>query len=571
LTRVFYLLRQDGPRILLALFLLLVKHSPVWFLPIITANIINVVTYPALHSSGEIWRNLVLAVLLTLQNIPMHTLYVRTLSMAIRQIEARIRTALISRMHQLSMGFHEEFRSGKLQTKMLRDVESIEGLINQSFNNILVATTNIVFALVVTVMKHPLIAVFYLLMVPVAAVLLRVFRSRMRKTTAEYRQELETMSSNVSEMIEMIPVTRAHGAEEAEIKRIRTQVDQIRIRAVAFDTINAIFGSSTFATFNLFQFIVMAVCAWLAWEHKILVGDVVLYSSFFGMISGGVNSIINIYPQLNKGIDSLNSIGEILECPDIEKNEGKSSVPKVTGRYTFEKVNFSYPSAKVPALRDFSLEVKPGQITAFVGESGAGKSTVINLIIGFRRPVSGKVLLDGADMETLDLRQYRRHLAVVPQQTVLFAGTVRDNITYGLDKVPDPKIWEALETANAAEFVRKMPAGLDTLLGEHGNKISGGQKQRLSIARAVVRDPKVIIFDEATSSVDPASESLIHEAVSRAATGRTMFIVSHRFTTVENADLIVVMKKGEIVETGTYAELSHRKGEFHRLKHALSH
>ena len=190
----------------------------------------------------------------------------------------------------------------------------------------------------------------------------------------------------------------------------------------------------------------------------------------------------------------------------------------------------------------------------------------MSLIIGFRKPTSGRILLDGIDMQELDLRQYRRFLAVVPQTTLLFSGTVRENIIYGLKKIDDRRIWEILEIANAADFVKKMPSGLDTKLGERGARLSGGQRQRIAIARALIRDPRIIVLDEATSALDVATESLIQQAIQRLVKGRTTFIVAHRLSTIRNTDRIIVLKQGSCVETGSHDQLMKAKGEFYRFK-----
>jgi len=293
---------------------------------------------------------------------------------------------------------------------------------------------------------------------------------------------------------------------------------------------------------------------------------VILYQSFFAMIIGAVNMILNSYPEVARGFESIRSISEILDSPDIEQNKGKQAVPSVKGRFMFDDISYAYEQAQHPAIADFSLTVNPGETIAVVGESGSGKSTLMSLIIGFRRPTKGRILLDGKDMQELDLRQYRKFLAVVPQTTLLFSGSVRENIIYGLEKVNDKQIWKILEIANAADFVEKLPLGLDTKLGERGARLSGGQKQRIAIARALIRDPRIIILDEATSSLDVANESLIQEAIQRLIRGRTTFIVAHRLSTIRNADRIVVLKHGICVESGTRNQLMKAKREFYRYQ-----
>nr|BFE81722.1 hypothetical protein GCM10020093_043230 [Planobispora longispora] len=241
----------------------------------------------------------------------------------------------------------------------------------------------------------------------------------------------------------------------------------------------------------------------------------------------------------------------------------------VRGEVEFRDVEFGYgEDGGGPAVRDFTLKVAPGETIALVGPSGAGKSTVLNLVIGFLRPTAGRILLDGRDMETLDLRTYRRFLSVVPQESILFEGSIRENVTYGLAGVPEERVRRALEDANAMEFVDRLPNGLDTVVGERGARLSGGQKQRLAIARALIRDPRVLILDEATSALDTRSEALIQQALARLVAGRTVFVVAHRLSTIRGADRIVVMRDGGIEEIGTHEELVRLRGVYAGLQGA---
>ena len=261
----------------------------------------------------------------------------------------------------------------------------------------------------------------------------------------------------------------------------------------------------------------------------------------------------------------IRSIGEVLQCPDLEINEGKAPLAAVSGGFRFEDVSHVYPGSTLAALHDFSLAVEPGETIALVGPSGAGKSTVLNLVIGFIRPTRGRILVDGHDMEAHDLRTYRRFLAVVPQESILFDGSVRENVTYGLGSVPAGVVTGALRDANALDFVARMPAGLDTPVGEKGARLSGGQKQRLAIARALIRNPRVLILDEATSALDTETEALIQEALARLMRGRTTFVVAHRLSTIRNAGRIVVLDQGRIVAIGDHEALLRAGGLYARL------
>ncbi|WP_330385916.1 ABC transporter ATP-binding protein [[Clostridium] fimetarium] len=250
----------------------------------------------------------------------------------------------------------------------------------------------------------------------------------------------------------------------------------------------------------------------------------------------------------------------------MEKNEGKQKINEVKGKFEFKNVIFRYNKSETNVLDNFNLTVEQGETIAFVGESGAGKSTILNLVIGFNEATSGQVLIDGRDMKDIDLRTYRKHIAVVPQTSILFSGSIRDNITYGMNDLEDATVQEVVDASNLRELINSLPNGLDTMVGEHGGKLSGGQRQRIAIARALIRNPKVIVLDEATSALDSISEKLIQEALGNLTKGRTTFIVAHRLSTIRDANKIAVIDGGKCIEYGTFDELMELKGEFYKMK-----
>jgi len=564
--KLLYLYHGQYLKIILSIILFAIKHSPVWILPVVIARMITIISDTGKYTIHDLWFVGIIFLIIILQNIPMHTLFVRVFSGALNTMQLGLRSAIVRRLQELSISFHDRFQSGKLQTKVLRDVETLETLSRNLMNSVFPAILTIIVAFTVTVRTQPIVALFYLVSVPISSSLVFVFSKKMTARNKEYRNEIEALSVRVVEMIQMIPITRAHGVEKLEVSKMDTQLEEVKQKGIRLEVVGALFSAFSWTSFQIIMLVCLMFTSILAFNKVISVGEVVLFQSYFAMIVGAVNLILNSYPELARGFESIRSIGEILECPDIEQNEGKRNVVSVEGQYNFENVSFRYDKNDEHAVNHFSLEVKPGESIAFVGESGSGKSTLMNLIIGFRRPTEGKIFLDGIDMQKLDLRQYRRYLAVVPQNTILFSGSVRENIMYGLNKITDKEIWKILEVANAAEFVTKLPKGLDTKLGERGARLSGGQRQRIAIARAFIRNPRVIVLDEATSALDVLSESFIQQALKRLMKGRTTFIVAHRLSTIRNTDRIVVMKNGSCVETGTHEKLMNAKGDFYRFK-----
>ncbi len=561
------LYRQDLDKLGLSLLFYVIKHSPEWIKPIVIANIIDIISNPNTRSLSGLWLNGAILAASIVQNIPTHYLHIWYMSVATRKMESNLRSLLTRQLQYLSIGFYHHNSTGALQNKLLRDVEQIQLLTTNIFQFLPSAVLTILVAIGVTAVRAPWFLIFFLGTVPAAVILVQVLKRPIYIRNHAFRQQLEGMSARLVEMIKLIPVTRAHGAETTEIQRIERRLTAVQHSAVQLDSINAIVGASSWVTLRLFNCVCLVASAWLAYTGKLgtTVGDVVLLTSYFDSLTSSVAQILAVLPEIGKGFESIKSVGEVLECSDVEHNFGKVPVKKVRGEFRFESVSFAYPSTERFALRDFSLQVKPGETVAIVGSSGAGKSTLLNLVIGFLRPTAGQILLDGCDMNTLDLRTYRQFLSVVSQETVLFEGTVRDNILYGSDSVGEERLLQAIREANALEFVRELPFGLETLIGENGMKLSGGQRQRIAIARALLRNPRILILDEATAALDTVSEALIQEALEHLKKNRTTFIAAHRLSTIRKANRIVVLDGGRIVEVGNHHQLLENQGTYARL------
>ncbi len=545
---LFYLFEEQRLRVFFAFIFFCIKHSPTWVIPLLTANTIDVI---ASHKSlRSLFWNILILVVVTVQNWPMNLLYVKFQSKAIREVENRLRSALVERMQQLTMGFYLKSNAGVLQTKIVRDVENIEQMVRNLSDGGSTAINGVVGAVLITAIKVPIFLPFFLILAPLIALFIAKLRFTLRDRNEVFRGEIEVMSARVNEMTTLMPITRAHGLEQSALQTMYDSFSNVKRAGLKLDIFNAKFNALAWVTFQLANVLCLATASYCALEGKfgVTIGDVVLLTSFFGQLIGSVILLSSLMPQIAKGFASIRSLGEVLESPDVEENEGKPALPPVVGEVKFDQVTFKYPASNRNAINGFNVSAKPGEMVALVGPSGSGKSTLINLIIGFLRPQSGEISIDGNDLSRFDLRTFRKYISVVPQESVLFEGTVRDNITYGLGSVSDQRVITALQAANALEFVNELPDGVNTLVGERGARISGGQKQRLAIARALIRDPRILILDEATSALDSQSESAIQSALETLMHDRTTFVVAHRLSTVQKADQILVLDRGELVE-----------------------
>jgi ATP-binding cassette, subfamily B, bacterial len=560
--------RGQRRRLLIASFAFVIKSSPVWVMPVLTANVIDVVVEH--RPLRDLWINAALMVAFIVQNYPVAGIYIRSLSTAVRTVERSLRMTLCGRLQQLSIGYHRRVSVGVLQAKVVRDVENVVESVRQGFDSGMAAITTMIGALVLTAWKVPLFLPVFLLAVPASALLIGKLRLRIGQGNAAYRGEIERMSARVSEMTHLVPITRAHGLETRELERIDDTLDGVRRAGIRLDRINGRFGAMAWILFQLLSVLCLVGAAWVArtGQAGVTAGDVVMLSSYFVVLTGSVTQLMTLTPVLAKGLESVRSMAELLSEPDLERNDGKPALPSVHGEVVFDDVTYRYDGAETPAVNGLSLTVAAGETIAFVGPSGSGKSTVLNLVIGFLTPESGRVLVDGHDMTSFDLRSYRSSLAVVPQESLLFEGTVRDNVTYGRADLDDDTVLASLRDANAMDFVDEM-GGLDGWIGERGGRLSGGQKQRLAIARALVRNPRILILDEPTSALDGTSEHLVKQALTRLMSGRTTFVVAHRLSTIREADRIVVLHQGQIEEIGSHDELVRAGGSYARLQ-ALS-
>lgn len=543
----------------------IIKHSPVWVLPIVTANIINIATGKTENAVRMIGLNVLVMILFLVQNIFTNYIHTWLYSKTIREVERDIRYLLIQKLQQLSIPYHKGIQSGRLQSKVIRDVEQVQNLSSQIFITILSILLNICVSLGVILYKSRVVFLFFGCTIPAAVFLILIFKGKIKIYNREFREIMEETSAKVMEMVELIPITRAHALEEKETGKMGEHLETVAKKGLKLDMVQTWFSSLSWVMFQIFQVLCLGFTGLLAYRGKIGIGDITLYQTYFSTIVAQISGIITLLPIVAKGLESIHSIEEILKETDVEENEGKKKLDKVEGDLQFDNIAFQYEDDNQAILHNIDLTIQKGETVAFVGPSGSGKTTILNLLIGFLKPTSGKIYVDGQDLSTIDMRSFREHIAVVSQQSILFTGTLRENITYGLDNVPEELLQQAIYGANLEELVASLPDGLDTLIQEHGGNLSGGQKQRISIARAFIRNPDILILDEATSALDSISEKKIQDSIEKLVKGRTTLVVAHRFSTIRNADKIAVIGHGEIEEYGSYRELMEKKGKFYQM------
>lgn len=555
LRTIARLLHPQRHKLLLAFVLYGIKHSPIWALPLVTAGVIDVLVQN--EPLDQLWFYAIVLLVLLGQNLPVNILFTMTLSRVLRDLEVRLRSALSERIQELSIGFWNRMNVASLQSKVVRDVENIEAGLRQAGNGGFAAIFNFVGAITITAIKVPQFLIFFLILLPIWGTIFVFSRRKLNSRNEDFRVSVEKMSIRTSEMMTLVPVTRAHGLESTALGNIEREFDKTKSAALQLDFVNAAFGASSWVIYNILNGVTLIAAVWATRTGlaEITAGEVVMLTGYFGVLSSAVVMMTDLAPNFARGLASIKSISEVLESDDLEPNQGKTVVQNVSGDIEFRDVRFSYPDSDEHAINGLSLSIKAGEYIAIAGPSGCGKSTLANLLIGFLRPTSGQVLVDGIDTAELDYRSIRQFISVVPQESVMFEGSVKENICYGDLLVSDEQLMQALNDSNSWEFVSQLPEGIETDIGPRGFTLSGGQKQRLAIARAILRNPRILVLDEATSSLDNESELLVQQALNKLMSGRTTFVIAHRLSTIKDADCIYVMEDGKVVESGTHSEL----------------
>jgi ABC-type multidrug transport system fused ATPase/permease subunit len=527
----------------------------------IPGEIFNVLSGESVYGLDLNGIFLILLGLLAFQSV-LSYLRVRLFAYVSEKSMAALRTDLYEMLITLGIPFLEKRRVGELTSRITNDVTQVQSVVSNTLAEFLRQVIILVGGITIIIVTMPRLALVMLATFPVVVVLAMFFGRHIRRLMKERQDQLAQTNVVVEETMQNIQTVKAYTNEYFEIVRYSRSLGQAVRTALRAAHMRGLFAA--FIIFVMFGalFFIMWRAALMVQSGDMLRGDLVDFVVFTGIIGGAIASLGSFYTELVSGIGATERILDILrESPEVFPRELTEAPPRIKGHIQYQDVHFSYPTREdVEVLKGIELEVKPGQKVALVGASGAGKSTIVQLLLQFYRVEKGAIQVDGRSIYDYDLIDYRRNIAIVPQEVLLFGGTIRENILYGFPGATEDQIREAARKANALEFIESFPEGLDTVVGERGVKLSGGQRQRIAIARAILKDPAILLLDEATSSLDAESERLVQEALNTLMEGRTSIIIAHRLSTIRDVDCIYVLENGRVIESGTHAALWEQEG-----------
>lgn len=528
------------------------------FFPWILQNLIN--TILGQQNFSELNRITTILLLIFLFRAAFGYLQNYELTVVSESIVRDLRIETYAQLNRLSLQFYTDRRVGELISRLSSDVTMVRAALTGNIAALLFQTINFLGSLGLMLLLNARLTLFILLLAPPLSLSAVLFGRQLRKMSTKVQDHLAESNALVQEALSAVRVVKAFGREPYEVERYRGKISDTFTAAVKL----AITRSAFSPLVGMMVFTALAATLWFGGREvldgRLDTGKLIAFLVYGLNIASAMNSFARIYANIQEAMGAARRIFELFdEKPDIDDQPGAITCSTPRGQITFDDISFAYPDGEA-VLHHIQLDVQPGEILALVGPSGAGKSTLFNLIPRFYDPTSGRILLDGHDLRDLSVASLRAHIGLVPQDTQLFSGTIRENLHYGKLDARDSELEEAARAANADGFIQQLPQGFETRIGERGVKLSGGQRQRIAIARTLLKDPRILLLDEATSSLDSESEGLVQIALERLMRGRTTVIIAHRLSTIQRADRIAVLNKGQLVELGTHAELLAKDG-----------
>ena len=563
--RVLGYIKPYWQKMLIAVIALVFSVGLGLILPLVVRNLVDVV----LTQKDMTLLNRIAGLLFVVFGVQAGFSFINRLAQAYvgERIVADIRVQVYSHLQKLSLQFYADHRTGEIVSRLTNDVSLLQNAVTNNLIALLRQLLTLIGGAIFLFILDWRLTLIILAGIPVVTLTMVTLGRKIRKAATAVQDHLAEAANVLEETVAGIRIVKSFAREAHEITRFSKKVDDTfnaamyRVRLSA--TLGPIIGFMAFASITL----TLWFGGYEVIQGNLSPGSLVAYLVYTMMVAAPIASLAGLYTQFQSALGAIVRIFELLDTdPDIADTPNADKLPPVIGEVNFDSVSFEY-SADVPILRSVSFSAKPGQVVALVGPSGAGKTTLVNLIPRFYEATQGIITIDGHDVTVITQESLREQIGIVPQDTLLFSESVRENIRYGRLNATNEDIEAAAKAANAHNFIlEELPNGYDTLVGERGVKLSGGQRQRVAIARALLKDPRILILDEATSSLDSESEQLVQNALEYLMKGRTTFVIAHRLSTIVNADWIVVLSKGELVEQGTHTDLLAKpEGLYQRL------
>ena len=482
-----------------------------------------------------------------------------------QRIISDFRRHLFGHLHTLSVSFFARRRTGELLSRLMNDVTVIQSVVTETPIDSAKQLVTFVGGIAFLLTMNWRLCLLILILLPLLVIVAKFFGRKLKSLSTSIQDHTAAMSTLIEEVISGIRIVKSFVQTQREETRFAAQVEQTLRFTMRKAGVMAVF----IPIISLLTFSAAAAVLWYGGRQvidgSVSPGDLFAFVLFAGILVGPFSSAARVFAQIREAQGATQRVFEILDTrSEVSDSPTAISLPIVSGHIRAEHVGFAY-DPRQPVLTDVSFEAKPGELVAIVGPTGAGKTTVMNLLHRFYDPTEGSITIDGQNLRQVTMDSWYRQIALVPQETIFFGGTILDNIRYGNEKATQEEVVTASRAAHAHDFIMSFPDQYQTVVGEKGINVSGGQRQRIAIARAIVKNPRILLLDEATSALDGESERLVQEALEQLMKGRTTFVIAHRLTTIQRADRILVLNKGRLVETGTHAELMDQKGLYQYL------
>ncbi|MEM4788539.1 MAG: ABC transporter ATP-binding protein [Ignisphaera sp.] len=557
-------------------FLVYRKHAIVAVITIILGTIVSL--YPPYilgiaidkylivgHAEGFLTLSLIYLALILIQWI-IQMIRNYTIELIGQKMVYSLRMRLFSKLLQTKIGFYKDKYVGDIVSRIVNDTTTIVDVFVSGLLNVIGDIITIIGVLIMMFTLSQTLTLASMISIPLFVFISIYLGAKMRLAHRDVRRRIGGLTSIVEETYSGIDVIKSFNREKRFVDKFLNESIHTVKSSLQAAILTSLYWSSTGFVSTLSSIAVLLIGGYLASIEAVSIGTVVAFTQYVGRFMGPINNIAGMYDRLQQALASLERVYEVLDFPEVEEDKGVE-LKKLKGEIIFDNVWFEYEKG-VPILKNVNFHIKPGELVAIVGPTGAGKTTIVNLLLKFYEPTVGRILIDGIDIKEVKRSCLRRRISYVPQEVYLFPGTILDNIKIGKPEAKDEEVIEVCKKLGVHEFIEKLPKGYYTDAGEAGKKLSVGERQLIAIARAMLRDPDIVVLDEATSSIDPYTDELLRNAIKNLMAGRTGIIIAHRLVTARSCDRVIVVNEGVVGEVGTFDELLNKKGIFYKLYQA---